>query len=144
MNHIRQIEVLFSIILASFELQISTLHIFGGHRMRPEIIHRIKQLVQGLFSFIENTERELNDEIEGGVEQVLGHSAKLINSLDDARKEIPELQDLKEICKMAKSKHHSFTSLLAKEEQRMTEEVTERFAVMKKRVRELLSSIDRL
>ena len=144
MDHIRQIEALFSILLASFEMQINTLHVLGGHRMRSDIIHHTKQLVQALFNSIESIEREFTDEIEGEAEQVLGHSATLVNALAEARKEMPEMQVLKELCNVAKTGHGSFTASLAEEEQRVTAEVAERFALMKKRVCALLSRIEKM
>lgn len=97
-----------------------------------------------MFNSIENIEREFTDEIEGEAEQELGYSATLVNALVEARKEMPEMQVLKELCNVAKTGHGSFTATLAKEEQRMTAEVAERFALMKKLISVLLSRIDKM
>lgn len=144
MNHIRQIEVLLSIVITSVEMQINTLHVLGGHRMRSEILHHTKQLVQALLSSIESVEREFTNEIEGKAEEVLGHSATLVNALAEARKEMPEMQILKELCNVAKTGHSKFTTSLAKEEERVTAEVIAHFALMKKRVHVLLCNIEKI
>lgn len=57
---------------------------------------------------------------------------------------MPEIQVLQELCNLAKTSHRSFTTSLSDEEQRLTTEVTERFAVMKQRVSVLLLRIEDL
>lgn len=142
MDHIRQIEALFSILLASFEMQINTLHVLGGHRKRSNIIHHTKQLVQALFNSIESIEHEFTNEIEGEAEQVLDNSATLVNALVKTSEAMPEMQALKELCSVARTGHGNLTASLAEEEQHLTTEVAEHFALMKERVRILLSRIE--
>jgi hypothetical protein len=144
MDYVRQIEALVSIIIQSFEMQINTLKVFGGHRMRSDIVHHNMQLVQALLVSIESIERELTDEIEGEAEQVLGHSATFVNVLHEAKKEMPEIQVLKQLCNEAKNSHGCFTASLAKEEERITSELSGRFDLMKKRVRALLSRLEQM
>ncbi len=144
MNHIRQIESLFSILLASFETQINTLHVLSRHRTRSEIVHHTKILVQALVNSIETIEREFIDEIEEESEQVLGHSATLVSALARARIEMPEMPVLRKLCKVANTGHGSLTTSLAEEERRVTAEVAERFALMKERVKTLLSQLEKM
>lgn len=86
MDHIRQMEALFSIFLASFEMQINTLHVLKGHRIRSDIINHTKKLVQALLRTIESIESEFTSEIEGEAEVTLGQSALLVSTLAKAKK----------------------------------------------------------
>ena len=144
MKNINRIESLFSILSASFEMEINTLHVLGEHQMRPEIIKHTKQLIYAFFNSIENIERELTDEIEGEAEQMLDHSAMLLNAVVEARKELPEMKAFEDICTMAKVGHGRLTASLAEEEQKETAEVAKRFLLMKKRVSVLVSQVEEM
>lgn len=144
MNQISQIESLLSILLASFEMQINTLHVLGGHSMRPEIIHRTKQLIQALVKSIETIEHEFISEIEKDSEQVLSQSATLMKAIDEARKEVPEMEILGTVCSMVKSGHTNLTASLAREEQKVSKEVSGRFTLMKNRAQTILSTLEKM
>jgi hypothetical protein len=144
MNQISQIESLLSILLASFEMQINTLHVLGGHRMRPEIIHRTKQLIQALVKLIETIEHEFISEIEKDSEQALSQSATLMKAIDEARREVPEMEILGTVCGMVKSGHTNLTASLAQAEQKVSKEVSDRFTLMKNRAETILSTLEKM
>lgn len=144
MNQISQIESLLSILLASFEMQINTLHVLGGHRMRPEIIHRTKQLIQALVKLIETIEHEFINEIEKDSEQVLSQSATLMKAIDEARREVPEMEILGTVCGIVKSGHAILTTSLAQEERKVSKEVSDRFTLMKNRAETILSTLEKM
>ncbi len=144
MDHIGQIESLIAILSASFEAQIQTIHILGKHRMRSDIVHCMRQLVQALINFIETTEQEFVAEIEYEAEQVLGHSATLVTAIAEARKELPQMAILDELFKISKSGHSGFTISLAQEEQTATAEIAARFTHIKKCARAFLGRIENL
>lgn len=144
MNHLLQIERLFAILLALFEAQINTLNVLGGHRMRSEIVQHTKRLVEALSKSIESIELEFINGVEGQTEEMLGLSATLMKAVSEAKDEMPEMEFLEEICSVAKTSHGSLTASLSKEEQRVTQEILQRFTVMKKRVSALLSRIEKM
>lgn len=144
MNHLLQIERLFAIPLASFEVQINTLNVLHEHRMRSEILQHTKRLVEALSKSIESIELEFINGIEGETEQMLGQSATLVKVVSEAKEEMPDMEFLDKICTVAKTSHGSLTASLSKEEQRLTQEVLQRFTVMKKRVSALLSTIEKM
>lgn len=144
MDHIRQIEVLFSILLAMFDTQINTLYVLDGHQMRSEIVRRTKKLALVLLSSIEDIERELNEKIEEEAEQMLGHSATLVNVIAEVKREMPEMEILKKLYGMVKNGHTTYTTSLDDEELHMKEAVAERFNMMKRRAGAILSQIEKM
>jgi len=144
MDHIRQIEALFSILMKSLELQISTLPVTGSRWTNSDGVNNIKQLLETLLISIESIEREANDGIERDTQQVLGYSASLVKSLGEVRKTMPEIQALKELCDVTQAAHSRVTVLLTDAEQKAKVELDHRYASMKNRVEELLSRIEKM
>jgi chaperonin cofactor prefoldin len=144
MEHIRQIEALVAILLVSFETQIQSIQLLNRHQMRPMLIHHTKTLIEALLRSIEDIEHQFVEQVESNAEQLLGQSATLAKTISEAKDEMPEVEVLQELAKIAKSSHRSLTSSLAEGEKEVTEEMTDRFTKMKNKIKALLLQIELL
>lgn len=144
MDPIRQIETLVAILLASFDTQIQSIQFLGRHQMRSMLIHHTKTLIGALLRSVETIEHQFNEKIEAENEQVLQYSATLAKEITEVKNEMPELEMLQELAKIAKRSHRSLTSSLAEEEKEMTSEMTLRFAKIKEKIKLLLLQTENL
>ncbi len=144
MEQLRHIEMLVSILLASFELQIQSIRILHDHKMRAGLTQHSKQLVQVAAKAVEKIENQFIREIEKTAEQVLGQSASAIDALEKGKVYTTDAQTLRKISALVKEGHGELTTQLAEEEKKLVAEVRQRIAQLKKRINETLIRIGRM
>jgi hypothetical protein len=140
MNLVSHLETLVSISLASFEDQVGAILFLEQSRIRFELINRLKIMPNFLLKTVTSIEREFVETIEEGAEEILSHSATMMRALAEAKRNDAAIPD--ELVKLPKSSHSELTATLATAEKRETTEVSQRFAVMMKKIEVFLERLE--
>ena len=142
MTKLSIIEVLVSMLLTTFRLQVQILGAMRGNPARPYAIHRLRQLIQGLLASIDEFEIMLKMEIEQGAEFVLGESATLLSVISDMKSEGVDLPILDRLSKIVQRGHGGITERLTEIEEEEIGLLEKRFAKIKEDVTAVLHDLD--
>lgn len=134
---IRHVEVMQAMLAAAFEANANTLSMYGGHRMRPEMISFNLKLISALYRTIDSMEAEHIAHVESEMEEILGSSAAVLETLCKAQEVMPSLPAIKEFKEIAQEGHGEVTKTLAEDEEKCTNAIHSRFEKMRQEVRKI-------
>lgn len=144
LNPVDIVEKFVKISLQIIDGQINTLNCLGYHRDRNKLIDNLSQMVLHLLEVIKKEEGAIAKDVEAMIENTLGESAMIRNTIVNFNRESGHDPDLKKIVEMVTVGHNELTKDLDQKESVVAKEIAERFSVMKADAQNLLSRVNSL
>lgn len=144
LNPVDIVEKFVKISLQIIDGQINTLNCLGYHRDRNKLIDNLSQMVLHLLEVIKKEEGAIAKDVEAMIENALGESAMIRNTIVNFNRESGHDPDLKKIVEMVTVGHNELTKDLDQKENVVAKEIAERFSVMKADAQNLLSRVNSL
>lgn len=144
LNPVDIVEKFVKISLQIIDGQINTLNCLGYHRDRNKLIDNLSQMVLHLLEVIKKEEGAIAKDVEAMIENTLGESAMIRNTIVNFNRESGHDPDLKKIVEMVTVGHNELTKDLDQKESVAAKEIAERFSVMKANAQNLLSRVNSL
>jgi hypothetical protein len=141
MDVIGAIEGMAGLVLQSLEAQINGIHVLGYHRDREQLIENLRRMALSLSASIEVIRDAFISEIEIETEQMMHTNVVIKDSLIRASESLQDEYSATNVANLLDERHKILVKTLGAEEDRIEDEILNRFAVMQASVQDVLSKV---